>query len=410
MASSLSKYFVSVGAKRLSQVEVDPETSHQHELNGISGFKNIFGLNELKFTAKFIYLSDDEDNIIENIGHLKWYDARENHPTRTEYRLYYSDNQVIPFSSSGDLIIVARTGEDTAVVLVAQGGSTSETQLLWLFDLNEVENKFIVKDLTEEKSDIGFAGRYIISSLGIEIEEPLADLDSLIKKFGKTFPSTSEFSAYARSIVKGVSIIEAPDEALIAWLEKEESLFRALEGIIVKEKLKTGFGKDGTDVDEFISFSLSVQNRRKSRAGHSFENHLAIIFRENNISFSKGSLTERNNKPDFLFPGNSFYHDAKFNIELLTMLGVKTTAKDRWRQILSEADKISNKHLITLEPSISKNQTEEMRAQNLQLVLPKSIILTYQKEQQDQIISLSDFIKHVANQQSSLGNFSNTLF
>jgi hypothetical protein len=410
MASSLSKYFVSVGAKRLSQVEIDPETSHQHELNGISGFKKIFGLNELKFTAKFIYLSDDEDNIIENTGHLKWYDARENHATRTEYRLYYSDNQVIPFSSSGDLIIVARTGEDTAVVLVAQRGSTSETQLLWLFDLDEVENKFIVRDLTEEKSDIGFAGRYIISSLGIEIEEPSADLDILIKRFGKTFPSTSEFSAYARSIVQGVSIIEAPDEALIAWLEKEESLFRALEGIIVKEKLKTGFGKDGTDVDEFISFSLSVQNRRKSRAGHSFENHLAIIFRENNIYFSKGSLTERNNKPDFLFPGNSFYHDTKFNVELLTMLGVKTTAKDRWRQILSEADKISNKHLITLEPSISKNQTEEMRAQNLQLVLPKSIIPTYLREQQNQIISLSDFIKHVANQQSSLGNFSNTLF
>ncbi|MGF7076329.1 type II restriction endonuclease [Mucilaginibacter sp. R-33] len=401
MANSLSQYFISLGAKRLSEVEINPKKSNQHELNGTSGFKKIFGLDPLKFTAKFIYLSEDEDNIIENTGELTWYDARENHATRTEHRLYYTDNQVIPYSSVGDLIIVARTGDNTAAIFVAQKGSTSEKQLLWLFDLDEVENKFIVKDLTGQKSDIGFAGKYIISSLGIEIEEPQFDANILIQKFGSVFPSTNEFSAYARSIVKDVSVIDAPDETLIAWLEKEELLFRTLESIIVKERLKAGFGKDGTDVDEFISFSLSVQNRRKSRAGHSFENHLAVIFDEHKLLFDKGKLTERNNKPDFVFPKNR-YHSPEFNIELLTMLGVKTTAKDRWRQVLSEADKIPYKHLITLEPSISRNQTEEMRAQQLQLVVPKTIIPTYLKEQQEHIINLGDFIKHVYKKQSML--------
>jgi len=385
MANSLSKYFSSVGAKRLSRVEVDPKTSHQHELNGISEFKAIFGLDTISFSTKFIYLSDDEDGIFENTGHLKWYDARENHATRTEYRLYYSDNQVIPSSNEGDLIIVVRTGDNDATVIVTSRGSTSEEQLLWLFNLSEIENKFIVKDLTNEKGDIGFAGNYI---------------EDLIKTFGMNFPSTQAFSKYARDTVKDVSIVEAPDETLIAWLEQEELLFRTLETVIVKERLKTGFGKDGTDVDEFISFSLSVQNRRKSRAGHSFENHLAVIFDSFKLNFSKGKLTERNNKPDFLFPGYNYYHDKSFETKLLTMLGVKTTAKDRWRQVLSEADKIPNKHLITLEPSISKNQTEEMRAQHLQLVIPKSIIPTYQKEQQEQIINLTDFIKEVSIKQS----------
>lgn len=400
MSNSLSQYFSSVGAKRLSRVEVDPKTSHQHELNGISGFKNIFGLDEILFKAKFIYLSDDEDGIFENTGHLKWYDARENHATRTEYRLYYSDNQIIPASSEGDLIVVVRTSENDATVIVTAKGSTSEKQLLWLFNLSEVENKFIVKDLTNEKGDIGFAGRYIISSLGIEVEETAPNyIDDLIKTFGMTFPPTSAFSKYARDTVKQISIIEAPDEALIAWLEQEELLFRTLETVIVKERLKAGFGNDGTDVDEFISFSLSVQNRRKSRAGHSFENHLAVIFDNCNIQFSKGRVTERNNKPDFLFPGYEHYHNKGFDTNLLTMLGVKTTAKDRWRQVLSEADRIPEKHLITLEPSISKNQTEEMRAQNLQLVIPKSIIPSYQKEQQEQIINLADFIQYVGKKQ-----------
>jgi hypothetical protein len=81
------------------------------------------------------------------------------------------------------------------------------------------------------------------------------------------------------------------------------------------------------------------------------------------------------------------------------MLGVKTTAKDRWRQVLSEADRIRIKHLITLEPAISENQTEEMAAQNLQLVLPQPIMVTYSKDQQRNLQTLSEFIDIVLDRQ-----------
>src|SRR5690606_22323981 len=135
-------------------------------------------------------------------------------------------------------------------------------------------------------------------------------------------------------------------------------------------------------------FSLSVQNRRKSRAGLAFENHLAFIFGSTGVLFSNQNKTERNNKPDFIFPGIKEYRDLNFQSTLLTMLGVKTTAKDRWRQVISEADRIWPKHLITLEPAISKNQTDEMISQKIQLVLPKEIMSTYSNEQQKQLISL----------------------
>ena len=42
------------------------------------------------------------------------------------------------------------------------------------------------------------------------------------------------------------------------------------------------------------------------------------------------------------------------------MLAVKSTCKDRWRQILAEADRLPVKHLLTLEPGISVAQTDEM--------------------------------------------------
>ncbi len=403
MSSPLSQYFTGIGAKRLSDVEVAPDVSNQHEFNGIAGFKEIFGSEKINFQGHFIYLTDDEEQIIEESGTLTWYDARENHPTRTEYRLYYSTNPVINNAIAGDLVVIGQTGENKLAIIVAPQGSTSEQQLLWLFGLEEVGSRFVIRDFTEEDTQLNFAGQYIITSLGFEVPDTAPDfLEDLITRFGVVFPTTAEFSAYARSTIKDVSPIEDPDNTLIAWVEREELLFKTLEKHIVALKLQQGFGEKGTDVDEFISFSLSVQNRRKSRAGFAFENHLAHIFNASEIQYSKGAKTERNNKPDFLFPGIDYYHKADFTTQLLTMLGVKTSAKERWRQVLAEADRINNKHLITLEPAISRNQTDEMIAQNLQLVLPQPLMETYTEEQQTSLITLSDFIGIVREKQQQI--------
>jgi hypothetical protein len=400
MGSPLSDFFKGVGVKRLSQVEVVPDLSNQHEFNGISDFKKIFGPDKRKFSAKFIFISDDEELTLQQDGTLTWYDARENHPTRSEYRLYYSGNEIMLAAKAGDLVVVAQIDEDHLAIIIASGGSTTEKQLLWLFGLADVDSRFKVKDLTESKNDLGFAGKYILSSLGFETEEEAPDfLEDILAKFGKSFPTTREFSEYARSTVKNVSPIEAPDETLISWLEREELLFKTLEKVIIKESLEKGFGKDGTDVDEFIKFSLSVQNRRKARAGFAFENNLAIILSDNSIHYSHGAVTERNNKPDFIFPGVRYYHDQSFDAVLLTMLGLKTTAKDRWRQVLSEAARIPYKHLITLEPAISRNQTEDMKANNLQLIIPSPLFNTYSIPQQRELINLGDFIKLVRQRQ-----------
>ncbi|MFC4875028.1 type II restriction endonuclease [Negadavirga shengliensis] len=407
MGSPLSKYFVAAGAKRLSQVEVRKEISNQHEFNGVLGFKEIFGSGRISFPAKFLYLADEEDDQVFDQGSLTWYDARENHPTRSEFRLYYSANTVTGLAKEADLVLIAKSTEGFLLVVVCPSGSTHESQLLWLFGLEESERKFVIREYSDEKSELGYAGKMVISYLGLEIEEEEPDfLDDMIREFGLTFPSTAVFSRYARrTLPEKVSAADAPDEALMAWLEWEEALFRTLERKIVGRKLSEGFGKDGLDVDDFVKFSLSVQNRRKSRAGYAFENHLAEVFDRNAIQYTRGAKTERNNKPDFLFPGIEQYFATEFPTELLTMLGLKTTAKDRWRQVIPEADRIPVKHLVTLEPAISSNQTEEMKIQKVQLVLPKPIMLTYTKAQQAGILTLSDFIGELRDKENKRGEY-----
>lgn len=77
------------------------------------------------------------------------------------------------------------------------------------------------------------------------------------------------------------------------------------------------------------------------------------------------------------------------------MLGAKSTCKDRWRQVLSEANRIDHKHLLTVEPGISENQTEEMKIKNLQLVVPTSLHSTYRPTQQQWLLNVDGFIKLV---------------
>lgn len=186
-----------------------------------------------------------------------------------------------------------------------------------------------------------------------------------------------------------------PDEVLMLWLEREEVLFRTLENHLIEQQLAKGFA----DVDSFISYSLSVQNRRKSRVGQSLENHFETLLKAREICYDRTKVTENRSKPDFIFPGIEKYHDPAFDASLLTMLGAKSTCKDRWRQVLAEADRIENKHLLTLEAAISTHQTDEMISKHLQLVIPRAIHKTYTIAQQEWLMDVTSFIAMLQSRQ-----------
>ncbi len=99
-----------------------------------------------------------------------------------------------------------------------------------------------------------------------------------------------------------------------------------------------------------------------------------------------------NKKPDFLFPSAGAYHDTEFPVENLRMLAVKTTCKDRWRQILNEADKIHQVHLFTLQEGVSLAQYREMRESGVRLVVPSSLHKKYPEAVRAELMTLGAFI------------------
>lgn len=395
----LIDYFKGVAWKRLSIVEADPQKSNQHEFNGVASLKQILGSARRTFPARFLYLGDEEEDISKAQNYLTWYDARESHPTRSEYRLYFPTTPVSQKAAADDLLIIGRQPDNSLMVIIAKQGTSFESQMFWLFGIaDDLKPGFGFRPI-ESNEHIGFAAGLILEELGIEIA-PASDewlLDEMLKRFNGEFPSTKVFSGFAREMIGDIAVSADPDAALIAWMEREELLFKTMERHIVSEKLRTDIVSE--DVDEFLRYSLSVQNRRKSRTGFALENHLEAIFIDSNIIYSRGKETENKAKPDFLFPGIEFYHDVTFPSARLSMLAAKSTCKDRWRQALSEAARIEHKHLLTLEPSISLNQTNEMKARNLQLVVPKELHQTYRPEQRDWLMDLNSFIQLVRTRQ-----------
>jgi hypothetical protein len=397
-AGYLSEFFTGVGVKTLSAVEADTSVSHQHEFNGAKPLVAIFGEGneKQKFDTLFVYLSDGDDEPIVAKGSLTWYNSRVPKPTTKkrapEYRCYFPTNEVSTVAAAGDLLVVARRPDNSVLVVIAQGGSTIASQVQWLFGLHVQHSGFSVREELETEQDrIHFASAFILEQLGIEPDEPVAAenyLDTMLTKFGGELPATNLFSAYARETAPELDPIADPDAALLGWMEREEILFRTMEKHLLGDRLQKGFADD---VDGFLAFSLAVQNRRKSRSGHALENHLQVIFKAQKIRYAHGKATEGKAKPDFLFPGIEEYKDESYNAALLTMLGAKTTCKDRWRQVLAEAKRIDHKHLLTLEAAISVAQTDQMLEHNLQLVIPRGLHATFTPAQQRTILNLAEF-------------------
>ena len=236
-----------------------------------------------------------------------------------------------------------------------------------------------------------------IQKVSAETQEKLS-IQEFINNLDVDFPASDVMSVAARAIEeKTYDHIEYirlnPDEKIISWTNMEYTLFRALEYARYGEIITKGF----QSVDEFVRVSNVVLNRRKSRAGKSLEHHLSAIFDGNCIEYSSQAVTEGNKKPDFLFPSQEAYHDHGFSVDYIVSLAAKTTCKDRWRQVLNEADRLRDKpkYLCTLQQGISGAQMDEMQAENVILVVPKPYIATYPKDRRDRIWTLARFVQYV---------------
>lgn len=255
---------------------------------------------------------------------------------------------------------------------------------------------------TEYNLSVGKTNHFIDSAAIISPDERLGKRLVEIAGAMTDFPDTGEISGVASQIYNEVfgitenKLLDEPDKILCGWIKTESELFYHFEDIFYRPMYSTPF----SSIRDFAAAANSFLNRRKSRFGKSLEHHLAHIFTESKLRFEEQVVTEDKKRPDFLFPGGKEYHDFLFPADDLTFLGAKTTCKDRWRQVLNEADRIGTKYLFTLQPSISANQLQEMKHERVVLVIPEDNRNSFDDRYRSDLLSLKQFISIVKEKQN----------
>ncbi len=305
---------------------------------------------------------------------IKWYGA-----AKSEYRLtrFGRDFPWLTADNVGDLLVLIPTGHRSLTAHVL--------------------------DLDDDIADIQAAlGVEIIGSWGIyegDREVALESEDECVEKRFRSyagsvegFPSTNALSGETLSVLKDCFTdfgAMPADNQILDLVKAEYALFRLVERRLCESSVSRLF----KSVDDFLRTAATIMNRRKSRAGRALENHVEHVLRDFEIPFDVRPKVD--GRPDFIIPSKEAYDDESFPVEQLFMVGVKTTCKDRWRQVLNEAKRIPCKHLLTIQPGISKAQLHEMKDSNMKLIVPKPLQEKYPAGSGISMFTVEEFISTV---------------
>ncbi len=204
------------------------------------------------------------------------------------------------------------------------------------------------------------------------------------------FPAGLEFANRARDTLERCmsDFKRLPsDDRLMRCIEQEYALFKLVERKLCEPEICRVF----KSVDDFLGTANSILQRRKSRAGQSLEHHVEDVLKSAGVPFEPQPRTV-DGQPDIIIPGADQYHDPKWPAEKLFVLGVKRTCKDRWRQVLNEAKRVKEKHLLTIQAGISENQLKEMRAAQVTLVVPRELHRKYPPGWGKRLLTVERFV------------------
>lgn len=118
-----------IAVKVLSDVEVNAWASNQHEFHGVAALKSLFGYTRTYATARCFYLHNGG---IEGprTCNLTWYDARENNPDRSEYRLYYDSWFLNGYAKAGDTMVLTIDENNMVNIFVVAEGTQAASCLI----------------------------------------------------------------------------------------------------------------------------------------------------------------------------------------------------------------------------------------------------------------------------------------
>ncbi|WP_256646293.1 type II restriction endonuclease [Thermomonas paludicola] len=150
------------------------------------------------------------------------------------------------------------------------------------------------------------------------------------------------------------------------------------------EALVRGFGK-------LDAVFLSAAQRRKSRAGLSFEHHVKRLLVDGRV-LHEAQIAVGARRPDFVLPDVAALNDPRRTESLI--LSLKTTLRERWKQLGLER-RHGAVFLATVDDRVS-TPAIEMARNDIVLVVPEPLKKSREAvyEKQDEVITFRHFFDH----------------
>jgi hypothetical protein len=409
---------VGLAAKRITKTESSKTVSNDGGVQGVASVHQLLGDGSREIPAVFQRWGPSGDSangpVEEQEGLLTWYDARRKDADRSaEWRAFLQPAVLWDWAEPNDLLIVLVRGNESAIVIVLPGWSETESMFIDYLGLSAPRSNTggVVGDASAPLSP---QGADLLSAItGVQVDPPNPDFpkrateacheiakcelaELLNLKQGKT----ATVAQIARALTRSPPNADA-DETFVEWARTEEDLYYLAEEARFAPLL---LGRSFNSVADFLTAAMVPIQSRRARAGLSLEHHFRALLAMRGIPCANfGAQTEPGGRPDVLLPSKAAYDDPEFPTSRLRTVAIKRTCKDRWRQVLKEADRVDAKYLLTMDAKITQSQAQAMNDAHLQIVIPRPISERYSPTLRPLFVSLEECLTDLTSISTASG-------
>ena len=169
----------------------------------------------------------------------------------------------------------------------------------------------------------------------------------------------------------GDAIMRISRDIEYSLYKKAEVRFRAAQ---VLRTISTGTDLVNAVVRGFPELDatfLSAAQTRKSRAGRSFEHHVARLFRDGKVRYEEQVILG-SRRPDFVLPDMVTLKSTTRHFKDAMIVSLKTTLRERWKQLSLE--RINGEiFLATVDDRVTAEAISDMADNGIHLMVPESL-------------------------------------
>lgn len=260
---------------------------------------------------------------------------------------------------------------------------------------------FDPSDLPGARSD---ETEQLIEELALAIRN--GTLDQFITQASRT-PASDNFASQAQDVWltennreridpwsipnPGDAIMRISRDIEYSLYKKTEIRFRAAQVLRI---ISTGTDLVSAVVRSFPELDatfLSAAQTRKSRAGRSFEHHVARLFRDGNVRHEEQVILG-SRRPDFVLPDVVTLRSSTRHFNDALIVSLKTTLRERWKQLSLE--RINGAiFLTTVDDRVTAEAISDMADNGIHLMVPESLKKSNETcyENKANVITFRDF-------------------